>query len=421
MKTRSTFSLLFWANTSRIKNAQVPIYVRITVNGKRTNISLQRRIPFSIWDASRGIARGTKQQSKIFNKYLEQVRAKIYQSYEELLSENKLITAQLIKSRFLGLNGERKTLLELFEYHNEISKEKLNSHTLRHYKVTQGYLQKFLKLKLKTSDVSLHSLNYSFITDFEYFIKSYEPEDHQRKMGHNTAMKHIQRLRKMITMAYHLEWIVRDPFVRFKTHFENNRREFLTPEELNLLEKFYSSLPRLNIIKDLFLFSCYTGISYADINSLSVDNIYLGIDGNYWVKSRRKKTNSVFEIPLLQQAKDLIKKYEGHPRTSNTKTIFPCFSNQKINSYLKEIAELNGLKKNLTFHMARHTFATTVTLSNGVPIETVSKLLGHTKIATTQIYARVLNKKLGEDMKILQRKLNKQISSAKTEGKKQSY
>lgn len=405
MKIRSTFSLLFWANTSRIKNDHVPVYARITVNGKRTNLSLQRRIPISSWDANKGKARGTKQQARLFNKYLEQVRAKIYQSYEDLLSENKLITAQLIKSRFLGMDESGKTLLELFKYHNEVSKEKLNSHTLRHYKVTQGYLEKFLNMKLKTTDVSLQSLNYSFIVDFECFIKSYEPKDHQRKMSHNTAMKHLQRLRKMVTMAYHMEWIIKDPFVRFKSSFENKRREFLTETELDSLEKFHSSIERLNIIKDLFLFSCYTGLSYIDMNGLTADNIILGIDGNYWIKSKRQKTNSFLEIPLLNQAKNLIKKYEGHQRTIISNTLFPCFSNQKINSYLKEVAELSGIKKNLTFHMARHTFATTVTLSNGVPIETVSKLLGHTKIATTQIYARVINKKVSEDMFKLNKKL----------------
>lgn len=289
MKNRPTFSLLFWANTSRIKNDQVPVYARITVNGKRTNLSLQRRIPVSSWDANKSKAKGTKQQTRLFNKYLEQVRAKIYESYEDLLSENKLITAQLIKSRFLGLDKSGKTLLELFKYHNEVSKEKLNSHTLRHYKVTQGYLEKFLKEKLKTTDVSLQSLNYSFIIDFEYFIKSYQPTDHQRKMSHNTAMKHLQRLRKMVTMAYHMEWIDKDPFIRFKSTFEKKRREFLSENELILLEDFKSSIDRLNIVRDLFLFSCYTGVSYVDLNNLTLNNIVMDTEGKQWIETKRKK------------------------------------------------------------------------------------------------------------------------------------
>lgn len=406
MKNRSTFSLLFWVNTSRIKNGQVPVYARITVNGKRINISLQRRVAIAAWDSNKGKAKGTKQSSRLLNKYLEQVRAKIYEAYEDLLSEDNLITAQAIKSKFLGEDKSSKTLLWLFDYHNEVSKEKLTSHTVRHYKVTQGYLKKFLSDKLNTSDIRLRKLNYSFIVDFEYYLKSYQPTDHQRKMSHNTAMKHLQRLRKMVTMAYHLEWIDKDPFVRFKSSFEKKRREFLSENELKLLEGFQSSVDRLNIVRDLFLFSCYTGISYVDLNSLTQDNIVLDIDGNQWIETKRKKTKTFLRIPLLSQAKYLINLYKNHHRAVASNTLFPSLSNQKLNSYLKEIADLCGIKKNLTFHVARHTFATTITLSNGVPIETVSKLLGHTKITTTQIYARVLEKKAGEDMWLLEQKLN---------------
>src|SRR5690606_38148380 len=157
-------------------------------------------------------------------------------------------------------------------------------------------------MKLKTTDVSLQSLNYSFIVDFECFIKSYQPIDHQRKMSHNTAMKHLQRLRKMVTMAYHMEWIDKDPFVRFKSSFEKKRREFLSENELKSLEGFQSSVDRLNIVRDLFLFSCYTGISYVDVNSLTPDNIVLDIEGNQWIETKRKKTNTFLRIPLLSQA-----------------------------------------------------------------------------------------------------------------------
>ncbi|MCR8668662.1 site-specific integrase [Aestuariibaculum sp. M13] len=398
MSTRSTFNLLFWVNTSRIKNKEVSLYARITVDGKRANISLQRRIPLSNWDSNKGKAKGSKQEAKSLNKYLDQVRAKIYQSYEDLISEDKLITAQLIKSRFLGEDRNFKTLLELFEYHNEISKEQLTSHTLRHYKVTQGYLKKYLDIKLATTDVKLGELSYGLIVDFEYFLKSYQPEDHQRKMSHNTAMKHLQRLRKMVTMAYHMEWIEKDPFVRFKTSFENKRREYLSEMELRSLEKFNSKVDRLILVRDLFLFSCYTGISFIDIHDLTPEQITLGIDGNDWVISERQKTSTSIRVPLLPKAKALVEKYKEHPRVIYSEGVFPKISNQKVNSYLKEIADLCKINKNLTFHIARHTFATTITLSNGVPIETVSKLLGHTKIATTQIYARVLDQKVSEDM-----------------------
>ncbi|GGH42719.1 integrase [Mangrovimonas yunxiaonensis] len=405
MRTRSTFSLLFWVNTSRLNNNQVPVYARVTVNGKRVNISLKRKVILSEWDSAKSKLKGSNQEAKLFNRFLEQVRSQIYLAYEQLLSENKLITAQAIKARYLGEDEQHRSLLELFEYHNTTMSKNLHKDTMRHYKTTQNYLKSFLSKKIKTDNIYLSNLDYSFIVDFEYYLKAHEPTDHQRKISNNTAMKHLQRLRKMVTMAYHLEWIDRDPFVRFKSSFEKREREFLSESELLKLENFHSPVNRLNIVKDLFVFSCYTGISYIDLNNLTRDNIVKGIDGNDWLITKRQKTKTNVKIPLLDKALELVFKYENHPRVVANNGILPRLSNQRINAYLKEIADLCKIKKNLTFHMARHTFATTITLSNGVPIETVSKLLGHTKIATTQIYARVIERKVSEDINTLKIKM----------------
>ena len=405
MRTRSTFSLLFWVNTSRLNNNQVPVYARVTVNGKRVNISLKRKVILSEWDSAKSKLKGSNQEAKLFNRFLEQVRSQIYLAYEQLLSENKLINAQAIKARYLGEDEQHRSLLELFEYHNTTMNKNLHKDTMRHYKTTQNYLKSFLSKKIKTDNIYLSNLDYSFIVDFEYYLKAHEPTDHQRKISNNTAMKHLQRLRKMLTMAYHLEWIDRDPFVRFKSSFEKREREFLSESELLKLENFHSPVNRLNIVKDLFVFSCYTGISYIDLNNLTRDNIVKGIDGNDWLITKRQKTKTNVKIPLLDKALELVFKYENHPRVVANNGILPRLSNQRINAYLKEIADLCKIKKNLTFHIARHTFATTVTLSNGVPIETVSKLLGHTKIATTQIYARVIERKVSEDINALKIKM----------------
>jgi integrase len=210
----------------------------------------------------------------------------------------------------------------------------------------------------------------------------------------------------MITLAYHMEWIDRDPFAKFKPKLEKKEREFLTEKELKSIENRDFSIERLSVVKDLFIFSCYTGISYGDIMELTKNNIVLGMDGNYWIVSKRNKTKTTFKVPILPVVELIIKKYKNHPRTQFRSCLIPKISNQRLNSYLKEIADLCRIQKNLTFHMARHTFATTVTLNNGVPIETVSKLLGHTKIATTQIYARVLERKVSEDIEMLKRKLS---------------
>lgn len=407
MRNRSTFSLIFWVNTSRAKNNQATIYARVTVNTKRINLSLKRKVLLSDWDANKGRVKGNKQEAKLLNRYLEQIRNKVYEAYEELLNENKLITAQAIKARFLGEDEKYRSMLELFEYHNNLMVTKLHKDTMKHYRTTQKYLKMFLSEKYKTDNMYLNNLNYAFIIDFEHFLKAHQPNDHQRKISNNTAMKHLQRLRKMVTMAFHLEWLDKDPFVRFKSSFEKREREFLTEIELKNLEKFSSRVERLNMVRDLFVFSCYTGISFIDMNKLSKSNIVKGIDGNDWIVTKRQKTKASVKIPLLEKTKELIIKYQNTPRVIASNSLLPRLSNQRINSYLKEIADLCEIKKNLTFHMARHTFATTVTLSNGVPIETVSKLLGHTKIATTQIYARVIEKKISEDINKLRYKLNK--------------
>ncbi|WP_167597181.1 site-specific integrase [Leeuwenhoekiella sp. ZYFB001] len=407
MRTRLTYSLNFWINGCRAENEEAIIYARITVNGKRANISLKRKVPVESWDSSKGLVRGSKPFAKSLNKYLDQIRSLIYQSYEDLLNEGNLITASAIKSKFLGEDKRNNNLSELFEYHNSISVTSLSPHTIRHYKVTQRYLLKFLVDKYKTDDIYLTKLDYAFIKNFEFFLKSYEPKDHQKKMGHNTAMKHLQRLRKMLTMAYHHEWIDKDPFIRFKSSYVKNRREFLAQYELEQLEDFSSSLERLDIVKDMFLFACYTGLSYIDVAKLNIDNIETDLDGQQWIKTKRQKTSIELRIPLLNKARRILLKYQDHPRVSGRNRLLPTISNQKTNSYLKEISDFCGIKKNLTFHVARHTFATTVTLTNGVPIETVSKLLGHTKLATTQIYARVIDQKVKQDMERLELKIDK--------------
>lgn len=406
MQSQINFTLSFWVNATRIKNNEVSEYGRITVNGKRANISLQRKVILSEWDSKRGRAKGNKQESRLLNRYLDQVKNRIYIAYDELIKEKAFICSQSIKARFLGEDNEEYSLLTLIDYHNTQMSESLTYGTLKNYFTTQKYIKLFLTKKRKIQDIYLSQLTYRFIVDFEKFLRSYTPEDHQKQMENNTVMKHIQRLRKMVTLAYKMEWIEKDPFIKFKPTYIKNEREFLREDELQDIIKKEFSIERLTLVKDLFIFSCYTGLSYVDVMQLNEDNIALGIDGGRWIITNRQKTHNKVKIPLLPIAEMLINKYKGHIKTKKTRTLFPNISNQKLNSYLKEIADLCRIKKNLTFHIARHTFATTITLSNGVPIETVSKLLGHTKIATTQIYAKVIERKVSNDMASLRQKLN---------------
>ncbi|MCD6543859.1 MAG: site-specific integrase [Flavobacteriaceae bacterium] len=414
MRTTNTFSVLFWADQRNAKNNEAIIYARVTVNQKRVNISIKRKVPVSLWDKKIKKAKGNSNESRQINQYLTQVNSQLFQCYQDLKFKGDFITAKLIKANYLGEGENSKTLQNLIEYHAIKIESTLAKGSIRNYKVTEGYINRFLKTKLKTTDIFLKQLDYKFICDFESFLHCFWPKGHPNAMGQNTVMKHIQRLRKLVTMAYHLEWITRDPFVRWKPTFEKREREFLSANELSNLETYYFPIERLERVRDLFVFSCYTGISYADIIKLNEEtHIHKGIDGNNWMITNRQKTKTIVKIPLLNKAQELIDKYNNHPLTVITKTLFPVITNEKLNLYLKEIANACGIKKNLTFHMARHTFATTITLSNGVPIETVSKLLGHTKIATTQIYARVIERKVSDDMAILKSKLDNLSKSKK--------
>lgn len=406
MKTSTTFSILIWINSSRAIDNQAELNARVTINQKRTNISLRRKIDISSWDKSRSKVKGNTQEARTINQYIDKVKSKIVQSYQALELENKLITPQLVKARFFGTDMQHHSLKDIFKYHNENVEHKIHKNTLRSYKTSQRYIQEFIEDTYKTTDMYLTALNHEFMIGFERFLRNYVSKETKRTIANNTAMKHIQRLKKMMNMAISNEWLDKDPFVRFKFSLEKREREFLTLEELTSIENYTSEISRLDLVKDLFLFSCYTGLAYIDIIQLTPDNIHLGIDRNNWINTKRQKTKISVRLPLLDVPKTILDKYRTDIRVLSKNSAFPNISNQKVNSYLKEIADICGIKKNLTFHMARHTFATTVTLTNGVPIETVSKMLGHSKISTTQIYARVIENKVSDDMNKLRGILN---------------
>lgn len=406
MKTSTTFSILFWADFSRAKNDQASIYARITVNGKRATISLKRKVLVSDWDVHKNRARGTNQKSRILNSYLDETYNHLFKCHRDLMNEHKLITAQVVKARYFGNDENNRSITDIINYHNEDMVNKLKWGTQKNYYTTQNYISKFLLKLYKTTDLYLRELDYHFIIKFEKYLRDYVPEDHQKPMGNNTVMKHIERFRKMINLSLKLGWIERDPFINFQAKFVKNERGFLSLEELQEIENKQFGINRLELVKDLFVFSCYTSLSYIDVIHLTADNICIGIDGELWIYYKREKTTKPIRIPLLPKAMQIVEKYKSNRKSISQGSIFPKISNQKLNSYLKEIADVCGIKKNLTFHIARHTFATTVTLSNGMPIETVSKLLGHSRISTTQIYAKVIERKVSDDMQKLRAQFN---------------
>ena len=405
-KQNCTFGVVFYLRKQKATaQGNAPIYARITVNGRRTEISVKRSVPVSGWDTKKGLAKGSREETAELNRFLSRFKAKILDAYQEMVLSGTMVDGAVIRERVTGSAQLGRTLGNLMEYHNKEQENKLAYGTMKNYYTTQGYIRRFLKEKYRRSDIGILELNYAFISDFEHYLRNYKPKDHHRPLNNNGIMKHIERLRKMVNMAVTMDWLAKDPFAKFRKHFDKVERKSLTQQELDKLENKKFRVARLQQVLDMFLFSCYTGLAYIDLSELTPENIITGIDGELWIYTSRAKTDTNVRVPLLPKAKKLMEKYREDPRAVAGGTVFPVISNQRMNGYLKEIAEICGIKTDLTFHIARHTFATTVTLSNGVPIESVSKMLGHTSIRTTQIYAKVVEHKLSEDMQNLRERM----------------
>lgn len=410
--SKSTFNYLFYLRKDRVNQENLyPIYLRITVNNNRTFININRSIDEKNWNQTKQCVK--KQIDEEINDCINIYRNRIHEIYKQLIEERKTVTALSIKAILLGNEEETKTFLKVAEYHNKNFEDNIGTRysygSYKNYKTTLKYLREFIPKFYRTKDLQLNQLNYKFLTDFEHFLKTKEIKK-KRKCNHNGAMKHIQRLKRIVNMAIANDWIVQNPFCKYKVSYNRYDREYLNWQELNILMQAPVKNIHQEVAKDLFVFACFTGLSYVDVKNLKVSDVSIGIDSQKWLFILRAKTDTKSIIPLLPVPIEILDKYKYSFRDKN-ELMFPVTSNQKINDHLKAIAKLSNINKNLSFHMGRHTAATTVLLSNGVPIETVSKILGHTNIKTTQIYARVLENKVATDIALLRNKLQERTVS----------
>jgi site-specific recombinase XerD len=413
MVERQTLAILFYLRKDKARSiTEVPIYMRITVNQKRSEMALQRYIDPKKWNYEGGSAKGIKREIRELNEYLDLQRSKVYQAHRELVEENRQVTALALRNRIQGKGNGRKSLVEAFVYHNKMMEQKIPSEysptTLVRFSTTLKHVQEYLKANFKTDDIFLNQLDHKFVTEFDHYLRTV------KGCNHNTSIKYIKNLKKVVIMAVKNDWLRKDPFDKFSVKLKPVKRDFLSAEELQRIEELKIDIPRIEQVRDVFVFSCYTGYAYIDASSLTRENIRIGIDGELWIYKDRDKTSTKSNVPLLPKAIEIIENYKDHPATVASGLLLPIISNQKTNSYLKEIAILARIEKNLTFHVARHTFATTVLLTNNIPIESVSEMLGHNQIRTTQIYAKVIDKKVSDDMKKLRQKfLHKKESKDK--------
>lgn len=379
------------------------MYVRITVDGISKELSTRQNCEPDRWSPEAQRVKGTKMEHRTLNAYLDTLERKVYEAKLKILESGRAITADALKNALLGVEEGVRTILEVFKDHNTqmealVGKE-FSAATLERYKTSLDHTKSFITWKYGTDDMDIRHLNFEFVTEYEFWLKS------ERKCNHNTAIKYISNFRKIVNRCLRNGWLAKDPFLGFKMTKREVERTALSQEELQTIATKEFVAARLNNIRDIFLFCCFTGLAYIDVKKLKRSEIATGIDGEKWIFTNRQKTETASRIPLLPVSLDILQRYEDHPQCVNDGKVLPVPSNQKMNAYLKEIADVCGISKNLTFHIARHTFATTVTLSNGVPIETISKMLGHTNLKTTQIYAKVMDRKISEDMKTLKNRL----------------
>ena len=401
----NSLSIIFYPKKTTSKHTnEAIIYARITYNGNRSDFTTSRKIEVSKWNSRTNSTRGNSGEARIIKRYLDDIRTRLYDIHDRLVREQKNISSKIIRDIYLGKEEREYKLMEIFNEHNDQMERLIGKGytkgTLQRYKACKKHIEDYLDFKFKVKDMPVKEVDYSFITGFEHFLKS------QKECGHNTSIKYIVNFKKIIRIALANEWISSDPFFHWKGTWKSSDRDYLNDEELKRLSEKDFDITRLDLVRDMFVFSCYTGLAFADIEKLSEDDIVSNGDQR-WIKTKRKKTNSLSSIPLLQIPENLLVKYKDHPRVKFSDNVLPVMSNQKSNAYLKEIADLCRIKKNLTTHLARHTFATTVTLSKGVPIESVGKMLGHKSLKTTQIYAKVLDEKIAKDMQVVAKGMEK--------------
>jgi site-specific recombinase XerD len=401
-----TFGLLFYVKRSKMTgNGTAPVYLRITVDGERIEISSKRYVNPDKWNANGQKLNGTSEEVRSLNNYLKTLEHEVYEIHRYLIEKKLPLTAVNLKNALLKKEevATCKMLVPIFKEHNRQVAALIGTEyakgTADRYETSLMHTQAFLKWKYKVDDINIEGINHEFIMSYDFYLRS------ERKCANNSTVKYMKNFKKIILMCIDNGWLDKDPFIKYRPKVKVVARDYLTKEELETMAtKSYSS-SRIEQVKDIFIFCCYTGLAYIDVKQLKRSEIIKGIDGQQWIYTTRQKTNTASRIPLLTQALQIIQKYEHHPECADLNKVLPVLSNQKMNSYLKEIADVCGINKELTFHIARHTFATSVTLANGVSIESVSKMLGHKNMRTTQHYAKILDSKVSEDMQLLKLKL----------------
>ena len=404
---KSTFSILFFIKRKKLlKNGDAPVYMRVTVDGRFLEASLKRGVNPKTWNEKKQRSIGHDRLSLELNDYLDDTLAKILKIHQRFADEKKIINPKTILDEWAGRIEKPKMLCEEFRTDNEKYRQRLEIgdvvlNTVLRNERAERYLGEFIRKKYKAEDIPFSTIDNAFVRDFHLFLRV------DKKQEQNTANKYCKILKRIVTLALDNKWMEVNPFqgVRFQAKATN--RQFLTEKELSTIMNKTFTLDRLNVVRDIFVFCALTGLSFSDVEGLKPEHVSVDDDGNYWIHKERQKTKNVCSIPYLESARAIAEKYKGHPLCEKRGVLLPVISNQRMNSYLGEIAGICGINKPLTMHIARHSFAC-LALANGVSMEIIARMLGHSDIRTTKIYAKVIDKSIAEQMSGLASKFGSQ-------------
>lgn len=397
---RNSFNVLFFLKkTKLLKNGEASVCMRITVNRVRIETNIRKSINPSLWNQAKECSRGKDRKSNDLNKFIDEAKIRLYNIHYELKEEGLVITAEILRDKFFCLEKkeEPKTLITTFQEHNDQCRQLVGKDfvliTVRRYESCKRYLAELIKIKYEKEDLPLKDINGEFIRAFDFYLKT------EKDCAQNTVIRYMKCLKKITNLSLANEWIMKDPFMGIKFQEKEVNRAFLTWDELQTVINKKFELPRIDLVRDIFIFCAFTGLSFIDVKQLTSEHIVKDREGNYWIRKARQKTKNMCNIPLLDIPLAVIEKYKNYPKCQKENVLLPVPCNQKMNSYLKKISDLCGIKKNLSTHTARHSYATSVCLANGVSIENVAKMLGHSDIKMTKRYARVLDQSILSDMK----------------------
>lgn len=398
---RSTFKVLFYLKKNAPKkNGYVPVMCRITIDGTIAQFSCKSDVNPDLWDTQSGRATGRTTEARETNLFLDKIRVGVNTHYQEIFDKDNFVTAEKVKNAYLGLGMKHETILKVFAQHNEdfekqVGKMKSKS-TYQKYCTVYRHVQEFIRYRYNVSDIALKELTPAFIIDFELYLRA------NQDCTNNTVWVYMMPLRRMITIAQNNGWLNRDPFVEYSISPEDSDRGYLTKEEIKKLMNAPITRKKHELVRDLFVFCCFSGLSFRDLKNLTTDNLQTSFDGHEWIITKRQKTKVQSNIRLLDVPRRIIEKYKGIAKDGK---VFPVPSYQNLRDNITLIVQACEIKKHVTWHMSRHTYATEICLTNGMPIETLSKTLGHTNISTTQIYAKITNEKVSNDMEALSHRL----------------